>query len=152
MDTLQDNVTVTGDVIAHLFVSTTGTDADFVVKLIDVYPNFYDKNILMSGYEFPVTMEVFSGRFRKSFEKPEPFTPNKPEEIVIDLHNINHCFLKGHKIMIQIQSSWFPVIDRNPQKYVPNIFEAKERDYIKATQSVYCNGNLSTYIEMPVVK
>ena len=109
------------------------------------------KNLLMSGYEFPVTMEIFRGRFRKSFEKPEPFKPNKPEEIVIDLHMINHTFLKGHKMMIQIQSTWFPLIDRNPQQYVTNIFEAKESDYIKATQTVYCNSSLSTYIELPVV-
>ena len=137
---------------AHLFVSTTGTDADFVVKLIDVYPNFNNKNILMSGYEFPVTMEVFRGKFRKSFEKPEPFIPGKPEEIVIDLHQINHTFLKGHKLMIQIQSTWFPVIDRNPQQFVPNIFELKNSDYIKATETIYCNKQLATYIELPVMK
>jgi len=151
-DSLQNNLTITGDVKAHLFVSTTGTDADFVVKLIDVYPGFDSKNLLMSGYEFPVTMEVFRGRFRKSFEKPEPFASGKPEEVVIDLHQVNHTFLKGHKIMVQIQSTWFPVIDRNPQKYVPNIYEAKESDYIKATQTIYCNKNLSTYIDLPVVK
>jgi putative CocE/NonD family hydrolase len=151
-DSLQDNLTVTGDVKAHLFVSTTGTDADFVVKFIDVYPNFDNKNFAMSGYEFPVTMEVFRGRFRKSFEKPEPFIPNQPKEIVIDLHQINHTFLKKHKIMIQVQSTWFPLIDRNPQKYVPNIFEAKDNDYIKAKETIYCNSKLSTYIELPVMK
>lgn len=151
-DSLSDNLTVTGDIKAHLFVSTTGTDADFVVKMIDVYPNFDKRNLLMSGYEFPVTMEVFRGRFRKSFEKPEAFVPGKPEEIVIDLHQANHTFLKGHKMMIEIQSSWFPLIDRNPQKFIPNIFEAKESDYIKATQTIYCNKELSTYIELPVMK
>ena len=151
-DSLQENLTVTGDIKAHIFVSTTGTDADFVVKLIDVYPNFDPSNLSMSGYEFPVTMEVFRGRFRKSFEKPIPFVPNKPEEIVIDLHQINHTFLKGHKMMIQIQSTWFPIIDRNPQKFVPNIFEAKSTDFIKATETVYCNKNLSTYLELPVMK
>jgi len=151
-DSLQDNLTVTGDVKVHLFVSTTGTDADFVVKLIDVYPNFDSKNLLMSGYEFPVTMEVFRGRFRKSFEKPVPFVPNQPQEIVIDLHQINHAFLMGHKMMIQIQSTWFPLIDRNPQKYVPNIFEAKDSDYIQATETVYCNNRLATYIDLPVMK
>jgi len=151
-DSLQNNLTVTGDIKAHLFVSTTGTDADYVVKLIDAYPNFDSKNLLMSGFELPVAMEVFRGRFRKSFEKPEPFVPNQPEEIVIDLHQVNHTFLKGHKMMIQIQSTWFPVIDRNPQKYVPNIFEAKNSDYIKATETVYCNNQRSTYIELPVMK
>lgn len=151
-DSLQNNLTVTGDVKAHLFVSTTGTDADFVVKLIDVYPDKDSSNLLMSGYEFPVAMEVFRGRFRKNFEKPEPFVPDKPDEIVIDLHQINHCFLKGHKMMIELQSTWFPLIDRNPQKYIPNIFEAKETDFIKATETIYCNNKLATFIELPVVK
>jgi putative CocE/NonD family hydrolase len=151
-DSLQTDLTVTGEIKAHLLVSTTGTDADFVVKLIDIYPDIDSKNLLMSGYQFPVTMEVFRGRFRKSFEKPVPFAPNKPEEIIIDLHNINHTFLKGHKMMIQVQSSWFPIIDRNPQKYVSNIFEAKETDFIKATQTIYCNKQLATYIELPVIK
>ena len=86
----------------------------------------------MSGYQLPVAMEVFRGRFRKSFSQPQALTPNKPEEFVIDLHQINHTFLKGHQLMIQVQSSWFPVIDRNPQTFVPNIFEAKESDYKKA--------------------
>ncbi|MES1219420.1 MAG: CocE/NonD family hydrolase [Bacteroidota bacterium] len=151
-DTLTDNLVVTGKIKAHLFASTTGTDADFVVKLIDVYPDIDNKNILMSGYQLPVAMEVFRGRFRKSFEKPEPLVPNKPEEFVIDLHDINHAFLKGHHLMIQIQSSWFPVIDRNPQKYVANIFEANESDFIKATQTIYCNSQYSTYVELPVMK
>jgi hypothetical protein len=151
-DSLQNNLTITGDIKAHLFVSTTGTDADFVVKLIDVYPNFDTTNLEISGYEFPVTMEVFRGRFRKSFERPEPFVSNQPTEIVIDLHHVNHTFLKGHKMMIQIQSTWFPVIDRNPQKYVPNIFKAKQSDYIKATETVYCNNRLATYVELPVMK
>lgn len=151
-DGLREKLVVTGNVKAHLLVSTTGTDADFVVKLIDVYPDFDTVNLSMSGYQFPVTMEVFRGRFRKSFEKPIPFVPGKPEEIVIDLHQVNHAFLKGHKIMIQIQSSWFPVIDRNPQKFIPNIFEAKQSDFIKAAETVYCNKNLSTYLELPVMK
>jgi len=151
-DSLKENLTVTGKVEVHLVASTSATDADFVVKLIDVYPNFDGKNVYMSGYELPVAMEVFRGRFRKSFEKPEPLTPNKPEEFVIDLHQINHTFLKGHHLMIQIQSTWFPVIDRNPQKYVPNIFEAKESDYVKATHTIHCNSQYSTYIDLPVMK
>ena len=88
----------------------------------------------MSGSEFPVAMEAFRGRFRKSFSNPEPLVPGKEEEFVINLHEINHVFKKGHRLMIQIQSTWFPVIDRNPQKFVPNIFEAKDSDYIKAEQ------------------
>ena len=128
------------------------TKLSFIVKIIDVYPDFYEKDKTMSGYQLPVTMEVFRGRFRKSFENPEPFTPNKSEEIIIDLHQINHVFLKGHKIMIQIQSTWFPIIDRNPQKYVPNIFKAKDSDFTKATHTIFCNSKNATYIELPIVE
>jgi len=151
-DSLTTDLTVTGKIIAHLFVSTSGTDADWVVKLIDVYPNRDPKNLLMSQYQFPVAMEVFRGRFRKSFSNPVPLTPNKAEEFVIDLHDVNHVFKKGHRLMIQVQSTWFPLIDRNPQKYVPNIFEAKETDFTKATQSIYCNQQYATYVELPVMK
>jgi putative CocE/NonD family hydrolase len=152
IDTLTEDLTVTGKIIAHLFASTTGTDADWIVKLIDVYPNFDSKNLLMSNYQFPVAMEVFRGRFRKSFTHPSPLIPDKPEEFVIDLHEINHTFKKGHRIMIQVQSTWFPVIDRNPQKFVLNIFEAKDSDFIKATQTIYFNSKFPTYIELPVIK
>jgi putative CocE/NonD family hydrolase len=152
MDSLTENLTVTGKIIAHLFASTTGTDADWIVKLIDVYPNFDSKSLEMSGYHLPVAMEVFRGRFRKNFSNPSPLTPNKPEEFVIDLHDINHVFKKGHRIMIQVQSTWFPVIDRNPQKYVPNIFEAKETDFIKAEHRIYFSSQYPTYIELPVMK
>jgi len=151
-DSLQNELTISGKITAHIFASTTGTDADFVVKLIDIYPDLDNKNILMSGYQLPVAMEVFRGRFRRSFENPQPLIPNKPEEFVIDLHDINHTFLKGHRLMIQIQSSWFPIIDRNPQKYIPNIFEAKESDFIKTTHTIYCNNQYATYIELPVIK
>ena len=147
-EVLTEDVTLAGNIIADLQVSTSSTDVDFIVKLIDVYPDIDSKNKLMSGYQLPVAMEVFRGRFRKSFEKPEPLIPGKPTEFVIDLHDINHTFKKGHKIMIQVQSTWFPVIDRNPQKYVPNIFEAKETDFIKAEQRIYFNS----YIELPVMK
>ena len=147
-DSLAADLEVTGKIIAHLFASTSGTDADWVVKLIDVYPNRDPKDLLMSQYQFPVAMEVFRGRFRKSFSNPVPLTPNKAEEFVIDLHDVNHVFKKGHRLMIQVQSTWFPLIDRNPQKYVPNIFEAKDRDFQKAEQRVYYN----TYIELPVAR
>ena len=106
----------------------------------------------MSGYQLPVAMEVFRGRFRKSFSQPQALVPNKPEEFIIDLHDINHTFKKGHHLMIQVQSSWFPLIDRNPQKFVPNIFEASETDYIKATQRIYFSAQYPTYIELPVMK
>jgi putative CocE/NonD family hydrolase len=147
-DSLNANITVTGKVMAHVFASTSGSDCDWVVKLIDVYPAYDQKNPLMSQYQLPVAMEVFRGRFRKSFSNPQPLTPNKPEEFIIDLHDINHTFLKGHKMMIQIQSTWFPLIDRNPQKFVSNIFEAKESDYSKAEQRIYYN----TYIDLPVME
>lgn len=152
MDSLAEDLTVTGSIIAHLFASTTGTDADWVVKLIDVYPNIDQKNFLMSGYMLPVAMEVFRGRFYKSFEKPQPLTPGKPEEFVINLHQINHTFKKGHRIMIQVQSTWFPVIDRNPQKFVPNIFEAKDTDFTKAEQTIYFSSQYPTHIELPVMR
>ncbi len=152
LDSLTEDLSVTGKITAHLFASTTGTDADWIVKLIDVYPAFDQRNVLMSGYQLPVAMEVFRGRFRKSFSAPQPLTPNKPEEFLIDLHQINHTFLKGHRIMIQVQSSWFPVIDRNPQKFVPNIFEAKESDYIKAEHKIYFSAQYPTYVELPVIQ
>jgi putative CocE/NonD family hydrolase len=152
MDPLIEDLTVTGQITAHLFASTTGSDADWVVKLIDLYPDIDQKRFAMSGYMLPVAMEVFRGRFYKSFEKPQPLTPGKPEEFVINLHQINHTFKKGHHLMIQVQSSWFPVIDRNPQKFVPNIFEAKESDYTRAEQTIYFNAQYPTYIEVPVMK
>ncbi len=147
-DSLTEDIIVTGKIMAHLFASTSGTDADWVVKLIDVYPDFYPKSLTMSQYQLPIAMEVFRGRFRKSFTNPSPLTPNKPEEFVIDLHDVNHVFQKGHRLMIQVQSTWFPVIDRNPQKYIPNIFSAKDSDYIKAEQRIYFNS----YIELPVME
>ncbi|MBK9316367.1 MAG: CocE/NonD family hydrolase [Acidobacteria bacterium] len=136
-DPLAEDVVLTGDVIAKLFASTTGSDSDWIVKLIDVYAEDYPKEPKMGGYQLMVANDVFRGRFRKSFEKPEPVKPNQVEEYSIDLHQIDHCFRKGHKIMVQVQSTWFPVIDRNPQKYVPNIFKARDEDYIKATQRIY---------------
>jgi hypothetical protein len=151
-DTLKKNFTVTGKVTAHIYASTSATDLDIIVKLIDVYPDFDTNDRLMSQYELPVAMEVFRGRFRKSFINPEPLIPDKPEEFVIDLHQINHTFLRGHRLMIQLQSTWFPVIDRNPQKYVPNIFEAKDEDFTTATHTIYCNSQYSSYIELPVMK
>jgi len=151
-DSLTEDITVTGNIMAHLFASTTGTDADWIVKLIDVYPGMNQENLLMSDYQLPVAMEAFRGRYRKSFSNPQPLIPNKPEEFVIGLHQIDHTFKKGHHIMIQVQSTWFPVIDRNPQKYVPNIFEAKDTDYIKAVQTIYFSSQYPTHIELPVMK
>jgi len=151
LDSLTGDLTVTGKITAHIFASTTGTDADWIVKLIDEYPAFDQKNFLMSGYQLPVAMEVFRGRFRKSFTNPQPMVPGKPEEFVIDLHQINHTFLKGHRVMIQVQSSWFPVIDRNPQKFVPNIFEAAGSDYTKAVHTIYFSAQYPTHVELPLL-
>jgi len=151
-DTLTEDVTITGNVAAKLFAATSGSDADWVVKLIDVYPANYKKEPKMSGYELMIVDDVFRGRFRKSFSHPEPITPGKVEEYTIDLHGADHVFKKGHKIMVQVQSTWFPIIDRNPQKYVPNIFEAKESDYQSATQQIYHSMSFPSCIELPVVQ
>jgi putative CocE/NonD family hydrolase len=147
---LTENVTVVGDLVARLFASTSGSDSDWIVKLIDVYPELYPPDPDMSGYELMIADEVFRGRFRESFEKPKAITSNKVEEYVIDLHTNDHCFLRGHRIMVQVQSSWFPIIDRNPQKFVPNIFEATEADYQAATQQVYRTQEYPSSIELPV--
>jgi putative CocE/NonD family hydrolase len=142
-DVLTNDVTVAGEIMAKLKVSMSGTDADFIVKLIDVYPQDHPNyehnpaNIVMGGYQQLVRSEVFRGRFRKSFEKPEPFTPMEITEVNFPLQDILHTFKKGHRMMIQIHSTWFPYIDRNPQKYVDNIFKANEDDFIKSTIKVY---------------
>ena len=152
LDSLTSDLTVTGSIIAHLWASTTGTDADWIVKLIDVYPNWNARSYTMSGYMLPVAMEVFRGRFLHGFDKPGPLTPNRAEEFTIPLHQINHVFRRGHRIMIQIQSSWFPVIDRNPQRFVPNIFAARDSDFIPATQTIYFDRTHPTHIELPVMR
>jgi uncharacterized protein len=149
---LVEDVTVAGDIIARLFASTTGTDSDWIVKLIDVYPESYPGDSRMAGYQLMVASEVFRGRFRKSFEKPEPLIPNQPVEFTVDLHTNDHAFLKGHRIMVQVQSTWFPLIDRNPQKFVPNIFLARPEDFQKATQRIHRSAQFPSSIELPVVK
>jgi putative CocE/NonD family hydrolase len=151
-DTLTEDIIVTGNPLAKIFAATTGTDADWVVKLIDVYPQEYKKELKMSGYELMIADDVFRGRFRKSFEKPEPMTPNKEELYTIDLHGVDHVFKKGHRIMVQVQSTWFPIIDHNPQKYVPNIYKATTADYQKATEMIYHTAGAASCISLPVVK
>jgi putative CocE/NonD family hydrolase len=148
---LKEDVVVAGALTAKLFASTTGTDSDWVVRVIDVYPESYPKDPAMGGYQLMVTGEVLRGRFRKSFEKPEPVEPNQVTEYTIDLHWNHHCFRKGHKIMVQVQSSWFPLIDRNPQKYVPNIFEARESDFQPARQRVFRAPRFASHIVVPVL-
>ncbi len=150
-ETLSQPLTVTGTITARLFASTSQSDADWVVKLIDVFPDKDTTNLAMSGYQFPVAMEVFRGRFRKSFSVPTPLTPNQPEEFTIDLHQVNHTFRPGHRLMIQVQSTWFPVIDRNPQQYVPNIFEANDGDFTKAEHRIYFDATRPSCVDLPVV-
>ena len=149
-ETLSGDVTVSGDLIAHVYASTTGTDSDWIVKLIDVYPEDVPKDHRMGGYQLMIANEVMRGRFRKSFEKPEPIRPNEVFEYIIDIHNNDHTFLKRHKIMVQVQSTWFPIIDRNPQKYVDNIFLAKDTDFQTATQRVYRSKRFPSYIALPI--
>ena len=147
---LTESVTVAGDILAHLFASTSGTDSDWVVKLIDVYPQDVKDDTKMGGYELMVANDVFRGRYHNSFEKPEPLLSNKATEFTIDLHTIDHVFLPGHCIMVQVQSTWFPIIDRNPQKYVPNIFLATAGDYQKATQHIYRSRQFASSVDLPV--
>jgi uncharacterized protein len=148
---LAEDVTIAGDIVAHLFASTTGTDSDWVVKLIDVHPDIHPSNPKIGGYELMIANEVFRGRFRKSFEHPEPLIANQVTPFTIDLHTNNHVFHNGHRIMVQVQSTWFPLIDRNPQKYVPNIFDAEAADYQKATQRIYRSKEYPSNVEIPVV-
>ncbi len=147
---LDKDVTVVGDIVAHVFASTTGTDSDWIVKLIDVYPEVEAGDPSLRGYQLMIADEVFRARFRNSLEKPEPVVPGKPAEYSIDLYANDHRFLKGHRIMVQVQSTWFPVIDRNPQKFVPNIFNATESDYQVATQRVYRSKRFPSHISLPL--
>ena len=154
---LTQDVTFVGDLTAHLNVSTTGTAADWAVKLIDVYPNNHPQfegtpqGIIMAGYQQMVRSDVMRGRFRNSFEKPEPFVPNEVTKVKVPLQDICHTFKKGHRIMIHVQSTWFPLIDRNPQKYVDNIFEAKAEDFISATHRVHHDDKNPSWIEYSIV-
>ncbi|MBP9098049.1 MAG: CocE/NonD family hydrolase [Ferruginibacter sp.] len=151
---LADDITLGGEISVKLSVSTTGTDADWVVKLIDVYPgdepnsNHTDKAVTLAGYQQMVRSEIMRSRFRNSFEKPEPMVPNKVTEVKFKLQDVLHTFKKGHRIMIQVQSTWFPAFDRNPQKFIPNIYKAEASDFIKATHRVYN----SSYVEVDVIK
>jgi putative CocE/NonD family hydrolase len=148
---LKEDVVVTGDIVAHIFGSTSGSDCDWIVKLIDVYPERYSGDPKLGGYQLMIANEVFRARFRKSFEHPEPVVPSEVNEYLIDIHGNDHAFLKGHKIMVQLQSTWFPVIDRNPQTYVDNIYKAKESDYKTAEQRVFRSKKFASHIRLPVI-
>jgi putative CocE/NonD family hydrolase len=147
---LTEDLTIAGDVMADLFAATSGTDSDWVVKLLDVYPDDYPADPKLAGYELIISDEVFRGRFRKSYEHPQAIPSHRVLEYRIDLHTADHVFLKGHRIGVQIQSAWFPLIDRNPQRFVPNIFEAKAGDFQAATQRIYRSRRYSTHIVLPV--
>jgi putative CocE/NonD family hydrolase len=162
---LDHDLTVTGPLAANLFASTSGTDSDFVVKLIDVYPQDAQKNSWspeegpkpgqyaqsLNGYELPVAMEVRRGRYLASYEKPAPLAPNQSTEWNVPLRDHDHVFLKRHRIMVQVQSTWFPVIDRNPQKFVPSIYQATAADFIPATQRIYCSAEMPSHLVLPVM-
>ena len=154
-DTLTSDLTVSGKIAAHLFASTSGTDSDWIVKLIDVYPEKREanppKDPKMSGFELMIAGDVLRGRYRNSLEKPEAVAPNAIEQYQITFSGNDHVFLKGHRIMVQVQSTWFPVIDRNPQHYVPNIFQAKESDFQPATQRIFRSSQHASSLSIPVV-
>jgi putative CocE/NonD family hydrolase len=146
-DVLTAPVRVAGQPVAHLLAATSGTDADWVVKLIDVYPDDVPAQAELGGYQLMMAADILRGRYRNDFSKPAPIEPYK-----IALPQVSHTFLPGHRIMVQIQSSWFPLYDRNPQTYVANIFFAKPGDFRKATQRIYHAPDAASYIDLPVVE
>jgi putative CocE/NonD family hydrolase len=162
---LEHDLVVTGELSAVLFASTSGTDSDFIVKLIDVFPQDAQKPewkpeegpkpgqyaLSLNGYELPIAMEVRRGRYLASFEHPKPLVPKQPMEWTVLLRDHDHVFLKGHRIMVQVQSTWFPLIDRNPQKFVPSIYKAEAGDFVPATQRVYSTPGLASHILLPVM-
>ncbi|HQQ79570.1 MAG TPA: CocE/NonD family hydrolase [Thermoanaerobaculia bacterium] len=144
-------VKIAGEPVVKLVASTSGTDSDWVVKLIDVYPPEVPLQPAMGGYQLPVAMDVFRGRYRESLETPKALESGKPLAYTFALPNANHVFKKGHRIMVQVQSTWFPLYDRNPQTFVPSIFWAKPADYVKATQRVFHAPGQASLVELPVV-
>ena len=154
---LTEDITLTGPVLANLKVSTSGTDADYVVKLIDVYPEDteeispIDKDKMMAGYQMLVRGEILRGKYRNSFEKPEAFVPNAVTNVKYVLPDVGHTFKKGHRIMVQVQHSWFPLADRNPQQFM-NIYEANADDFKKATHRIYHDETNASFISLPILK
>jgi hypothetical protein len=151
-DVLKEPVHIRGQAVANLVASTSGTDSDWVVKLIDVYPDEVADHPEMGGYQLAIAMDIFRGRYRESFATPKAIEPGKPLTYRFPLPPANHVFLPGHKIMVQVQSSWFPLYDRNPQTFVQNIFWAKPEDYKKATQRIYHAPGEASAVELPVVE
>ena len=150
-DDLTAPIKISGQPLANLIASTSGTDSDWVVKLIDVYPGEVAGEPHLGGYQLMVSADIFRGRYRESLETPKPLAPGQPLLYRFALPTVNHVFLPGHRIMVQIQSSWFPLYDRNPQTFVPNIFWAKPGDYRRATQRVYHAPDHASFVELPVV-
>jgi putative CocE/NonD family hydrolase len=150
-DALKAPMKISGQPIANLIASTSGTDSDWVVKLIDLYPDEVGAQPELGGYQLMVAADVFRGRYRESFETAKALAADKPLLYRFALPTANHVFLPGHRIMVQIQSSWFPLYDRNPQTFVPNIFWAKPGDYRKAIQRIFHAPGQATFIELPVV-
>jgi putative CocE/NonD family hydrolase len=148
-DVLEEDVTLAGTIQANLFVSTSGTDSDWIVKLIDVYPDDLPEK---AAQQTLIRAEVFRGRFRESYEKPKPFIPDQVTQISFELWDVLHTFKRKHRIMIHVQSTWFPFIDRNPQKFVPNIFEADQEDFITVTNRVYRSKQYPSHIEAGVLE
>jgi putative CocE/NonD family hydrolase len=149
---LAEDVTVTGDVVAKLFASTTGRDADWVVKLIDVHPDRASgTNSTMAGYQLMVVGDILRGRYRRSPDRPMPVQAGAVEPYALTLRGVDHTFKRGHRILVQVQSSWFPLYDRNPQAWVPNIFTARATDFRAATHRVYRSARYPSRVELPVV-
>jgi putative CocE/NonD family hydrolase len=148
---LASDLTISGKIVAHLFASSSGTDSDWVVKLIDVYPDTYAADPEMGGYQLMIAGDVLRARYRHSLEKPEPLRPDAVEHYQIEFPANDHVIRAGHRLMVQVQSSWFPVIDRNPQTFVPNIFLARASDFQPATQRVFRSGSQASYIAVPTM-
>jgi len=151
-DVLKEPIKISGQPVVNLIASTSGGDSDWVVKVIDVYPDEVAMQPHLGGYQLMISADIFRGRYRESLETPKAIESGKPLLYKYTLPTANHVFLPGHRIMVQVQSSWFPLYDRNPQTYVDNIFWAKPADYRKATQRVYHAPGNASFIELPVVK
>jgi uncharacterized protein len=150
-DTLTEPFKISGEPVVNLIASTSGTDSDWVVKIIDLYPDEVANQPNMGGYQLMISADILRGRYRESFETAKAITPDTPLLYRFRLPTANHVFLPGHRIMVQVQSSWFPLYDRNPQTFVPSIFWAKPEDYRKATQRIYHSPDRASFIELPVV-
>ena len=149
---LMEPLRVAGEPLARLFASTTGSDADWVVKIIDVWPDEDPNHPKLSGYQQMISGDILRGRYREDPAKPRPIAANQTLEYQLRLPQVSHTFLPGHRIMVQIQSTWFPLYDRNPQKYVPNIMLAKPADFVKATHRVWHTPQHPSQLELPVIR